>query len=79
MMRGQATKQRLHLIKAFILAMEQFSPVNQKTEESIADANSNGLAKTVEMIRSMALELIQSISNSNLKIRKLAEESFDVI
>jgi hypothetical protein len=33
----------------------------------------------IELVRSMAIELITAFNNSNLKIRKLAEESFSLI
>lgn len=66
MMRGQATKQRLCLIKAFVAAMQQFK----------AQAAEIVLAKILDLIRSMVIELITAINNSNIKIRKLAEEGF---
>ena len=66
MMKGQATKQRLHLVKAFITAMSEF-----KAPEN--------LPKIMELVKQMAIELITAINNSNLKIRKLAEESFQMI
>ena len=69
MMKGQATKQRLYLIKAFIAAMGQFK---DKPESEV-------LGKMLELVRSMVIELITSINNSNLKIRKLAEEGFLLI
>jgi hypothetical protein len=68
MMKGQATKQRLHLIKSFLAAMAQF---DQNTPEN--------LATVLELVKSMSIELITAINNSNLKIRKLAEESFIMI
>jgi hypothetical protein len=34
------------------------------------------LPKILEIVRSMAIELITTINNSNLKVRKLAEEAF---
>jgi hypothetical protein len=33
----------------------------------------------LELVKSMSIELITAINNSNLKIRKLAEESFVMI
>ncbi len=69
MMRGQATKQRLCLIKAFVQAMQQF-------KDASADLVLN---KILELVRSMVIELITAINNSNLKIRKLAEEGFMLI
>jgi len=37
------------------------------------------LNKMLELVRSMVIELITAINNSNLKIRKLAEEGFLLI
>lgn len=37
------------------------------------------LGKILELVRSMVIELITAINNSNLKIRKLAEEGFILI
>ena len=34
------------------------------------------LPKILELVRSMIIELITAVNNSNLKIRKLAEEAF---
>lgn len=65
-MKGQVTKQRLYLIKAYIKSMEQFK--NQDKEKT--------LPKVLEIVRSMIIELITTINNSNLKVRKLAEEAF---
>jgi len=69
MMKGQATKQRLHLIKAFLHAMGKFKECTEK----------DGLSKILELVRSMVIELITAINNSNIKIRRLAEESFKMI
>lgn len=69
MMKGQATKQRLHLIKAFLHAMSRFK--ENKDQDS--------LSKILELVKSMVIELITAINNSNIKIRKLAEESFKMI
>jgi hypothetical protein len=33
----------------------------------------------LELLRSMVIELITSINNSNIKIRKLAEEGFNMM
>lgn len=66
LMKGQVTKQRLYLIKAYIKSMEQFK--NQDKEKT--------LPKVLEIVRSMIIELITTINNSNLKVRKLAEEAF---
>lgn len=49
--------------------MEQFK---DKPESEV-------LGKMLELVRSMVIELITSINNSNLKIRKLAEEGFLLI
>ena len=65
LMKGQVTKQRLYLIKAYIKSMEQFK--DQDKEKT--------LPKVLEIVRSMIIELITTINNSNLKIRKLAEEA----
>jgi hypothetical protein len=59
MIKGQATKQRLFLIRAFIVAMQQFK---MKPAEEV-------LNKILELVRSMVIELITSVNCSNLKIR----------
>lgn len=69
-MKGQATKQRLQLIEAFIHAAKN------------ADTDSEGgetLNKLIEFFRPMVIELIQSISSTNIKIRKSSEEGFEMI
>jgi hypothetical protein len=65
-MKGQATKQRLYCIKAFVQSMHQFK---DKPKEEV-------LEKIMEIVRSMIIELITAVNNSNLKIRKLSEEGF---
>lgn len=66
-MKGQATKQRLQLIHAFIKAVIKF-------KDTI-----DILPKVLQLIQSMTIELITAINNSNLKTRKLAEEIFKSI
>ena len=67
MMKGQATKQRLQLIHAFIKAVIKFKD------------NTDLLPKVLQLIQSMTIELITAINNSNLKTRKLAEEIFKTV
>jgi hypothetical protein len=68
MMQGSPSKQRLHLVKAYIEALIKFS-----TE---SDKNAETLKKVTDLIRAMIVELITAINNSNFKIRKLSEEIF---
>jgi hypothetical protein len=67
LMKGQATKQRLQLIHAFIKAVIKFKDTTEI------------LPKVLQLIQSMTIELITAINNSNLKTRKLAEEIFKSI
>ena len=69
MMKGQATKQRLYLIKAFLKAASKFK---DQPQEQV-------LGPILDLLRQMVIELISAINNSNIKIRKLAEEGFDEI
>ena len=68
MMQGSPSKQRLHLVKAYIEALIKFSTESNKNAET--------LKKVTDLIRAMVVELITAINNSNFKIRKLSEEIF---
>jgi len=68
MMQGSPSKQRLHLIEAYVESLIKFSTATDKDDQT--------LAKLSDLIRSMVIELISAINNSNFKIRKLSEEIF---
>jgi len=68
LMRGQATKQRLQLIKSYIDSLIRFTA--QSTDKAAM------LPKISELLRSMVIELMTSINNSNIKIRTLSGEIF---
>ena len=70
MMRGQATKQRLHLIISFIHA------ANNTKKDSDKQMT---LTKLTEFFRPMIIELISSFNSTNIKIRKASEEGFTKI
>jgi uncharacterized phage infection (PIP) family protein YhgE len=74
LMKGSASKQRLQLIKSYIDALIRFS------EAALVSATEQDkeqlLVKINDLIRSMVIELITAINNSNLKIRNLSGEIF---
>ena len=68
MMKGKPTKQRLNLILAFVKAIQLFQKDN--------NLDASNLDGVLSLMRSMIIELISAIRNTNQKIRVLAEESF---
>jgi len=73
-MKGSASKQRLQLIKSYIDALIRFSEAALVT--ATEDDKQKLLTKIMDLIRSMIIELIGAINNSNLKIRNLSGEIF---
>jgi len=63
---GQTNKQRLRLIKAYIEQIKTFVANNQACS----------LEQVGDLIKHYIIELITSMTNTNLKIRALAQEIF---
>jgi hypothetical protein len=61
-MEGQATKQRLRLVKAYIQQIKNFTKTNKECT----------LDQVGELLRHYIIELITAMTNTNLKIRGLA-------
>lgn len=66
---GQATKQRLRLINAYIQQIKNF----------IEEDRSCTLEQVGDLLKHYIIELINSMTNSNLKIRGLAQKIFSDI
>ena len=69
MVDGQATKQRLRLIKAYV----------QQIENLIKQNKDCPLDQVAGLLKHYIIELINSMSNTNLKIRVLAQDIFTKI
>jgi len=66
MVEGQPTKQRLRLIKAYLNQIKEYIKANQECE----------LEQVGDLLKQYIIELIKSMTNTNLKIRGLAQGIF---